>query len=53
MAEEILLETRQLRREFGALVAVDDVDLEVAPRTLHSPLPRPIPQGNPVDSLFP
>ena len=36
MAEEILLETRQLRREFGALVAVDDVDLQVEPRTLHS-----------------
>jgi branched-chain amino acid transport system ATP-binding protein len=36
MAEEILLETRRLRREFGALVAVDDVDLQVKPRTLHS-----------------
>jgi branched-chain amino acid transport system ATP-binding protein len=36
MPEEILLETRQLRREFGALVAVDDVDLQVRPRTLHS-----------------
>ncbi|MGD8587063.1 MAG: ABC transporter ATP-binding protein [Chloroflexota bacterium] len=36
MAEEILLETHQLRREFGALVAVDDVDLQVTPRTLHS-----------------
>jgi branched-chain amino acid transport system ATP-binding protein len=36
MAEEALLETRQLRREFGALVAVDDVDLQVKPRTLHS-----------------
>ena len=36
MAEEIVLETRQLRREFGALVAVDDVDLQVKQRTLHS-----------------
>jgi branched-chain amino acid transport system ATP-binding protein len=36
MAEEILLETRQLRREFGALVAVDAVDLQVKSRTLHS-----------------
>ena len=36
MAEETLLETRNLRREFGALVAVDDVVLQVKPRTLHS-----------------
>jgi branched-chain amino acid transport system ATP-binding protein len=36
MARKILLETRQLRREFGALVAVDDVDLQVEPQTLHS-----------------
>jgi branched-chain amino acid transport system ATP-binding protein len=36
MAEGILLETRQLRREFGALVAVDDVDLQVKSQTLHS-----------------
>ncbi len=37
MADEtIILETRKLRREFGALIAVDDVDLEVKARTLHS-----------------
>jgi branched-chain amino acid transport system ATP-binding protein len=36
MAEEIILETRKLRREFGALVAVDDVDVKVQARTLHS-----------------
>ena len=31
-----ILETRGLRREFGALVAVDDVDLEIEEGTLHS-----------------
>jgi branched-chain amino acid transport system ATP-binding protein len=36
MADEIILETRGLRREFGALVAVADVDLKVKARTLHS-----------------
>ncbi len=36
MADEILLETRSLRREFGALVAVDDVSMQVKARTLHS-----------------
>ncbi|HSG18231.1 MAG TPA: ABC transporter ATP-binding protein [Anaerolineae bacterium] len=36
MADDTLLETSQLRREFGALVAVDDVDLKVKARTLHS-----------------
>ncbi|MCA9931864.1 MAG: ABC transporter ATP-binding protein [Anaerolineales bacterium] len=36
MAEEIILETRNLRREFGALVAVADVSLQVRVNTLHS-----------------
>jgi len=36
MAGEIILETRKLRREFGALVAVDDVDVKVQAQTLHS-----------------
>ena len=36
MADETILETRKLRREFGALVAVADVDLKVKSRTLHS-----------------
>jgi branched-chain amino acid transport system ATP-binding protein len=36
MADEMILETRKLRRAFGALVAVDDVDLKVEARTLHS-----------------
>jgi len=31
-----ILETRDLRREFGALVAVDDVSVEIEARTLHS-----------------
>jgi branched-chain amino acid transport system ATP-binding protein len=34
--EEVILETRNLRREFGALVAVADVSLAVKARTLHS-----------------
>ncbi len=36
MAGEIILETRDLRREFGALVAVDNVSIQVRARTLHS-----------------
>lgn len=36
MADEIILETHHLRREFGALVAVADVSLQVSARTLHS-----------------
>jgi branched-chain amino acid transport system ATP-binding protein len=36
MADEVILETNKLRREFGALVAVDDVSLDVKARTLHS-----------------
>jgi branched-chain amino acid transport system ATP-binding protein len=36
MADEIILETRGLRREFGALVAVDDVSMRVRRQTLHS-----------------
>jgi branched-chain amino acid transport system ATP-binding protein len=32
----VIRETRALRREFGALVAVDDVDLQIEERTLHS-----------------
>ncbi|MCB9420301.1 MAG: ABC transporter ATP-binding protein [Ardenticatenaceae bacterium] len=36
MAEEIILETKNLRREFGALVAVADVSIKVKARTLHS-----------------
>lgn len=33
---EIILETRKLRREFGALVAVADVSIQVKAKTLHS-----------------
>ena len=36
MTNEIILETRHLRREFGALVAVADVSIQVRARTLHS-----------------
>lgn len=36
MEGEIILETRDLRREFGALVAVDDVSINVHARSLHS-----------------
>lgn len=36
MADNVILETRHLRREFGALVAVADVSLQVEARTLHS-----------------
>jgi branched-chain amino acid transport system ATP-binding protein len=33
---ELLLETKHLRKEFGGLVAVDDVSIQVAARSLHS-----------------
>jgi branched-chain amino acid transport system ATP-binding protein len=33
---DVILETRDLRREFGALVAVDDVSVQVEARSLHS-----------------
>ncbi len=36
MDNDIILETRQLRKEFGALVAVDDVSIQVRANTLHS-----------------
>jgi branched-chain amino acid transport system ATP-binding protein len=36
MAEEHILETQRLRKVFGGLVAVDDVDLHVRARTVHS-----------------
>ncbi len=36
MADDIILETRKLRREFGALVAVADVSIQVRSRALHS-----------------
>ena len=36
MDAEIILETHNLRKEFGALVAVDDVSLQVQANTLHS-----------------
>ena len=36
MADSIILETQNLRREFGALVAVADVSLKVAAGSLHS-----------------
>jgi branched-chain amino acid transport system ATP-binding protein len=36
MADDIILETVKLRREFGALVAVDDVSIQVRTNTLHS-----------------
>jgi branched-chain amino acid transport system ATP-binding protein len=36
MPDEIILRTEGLRREFGALVAVDDVNMAVRARTLHS-----------------
>ncbi|MDJ0924221.1 MAG: ABC transporter ATP-binding protein [Acidimicrobiia bacterium] len=32
----VILETQNLRREFGALVAVDDVNVQIAGGTLHS-----------------
>jgi branched-chain amino acid transport system ATP-binding protein len=36
MTEEFILETRNLRREFGALVAVANVSVKVRRRTIHS-----------------
>ena len=36
MTAETILETRDLRREFGALVAVDDVSMQIQAGTLHS-----------------
>ncbi|MBK8900162.1 MAG: ABC transporter ATP-binding protein [Anaerolineaceae bacterium] len=36
MPNEIILETQNLRREFGALVAVEDVSLKVKAGSLHS-----------------
>jgi branched-chain amino acid transport system ATP-binding protein len=36
MTDTIILETKGLRREFGALVAVNDVDLQVQAGTLHA-----------------
>jgi branched-chain amino acid transport system ATP-binding protein len=33
---EILLEARNIRKEFGGLVAVDDVNIQIRERTLHS-----------------
>ncbi len=36
METEIILETKNLRKEFGALVAVDDVSIKVRKNTLHA-----------------
>lgn len=36
MSEDVILETRKLRREFGALIAVANVSVEVRTNTLHS-----------------
>ena len=36
VTENIILETRNLRREFGALVAVADVSIQVQARSFHS-----------------
>ena len=36
MADDIILETMKLRREFGALVAVANVSIQVRAKTLHS-----------------
>jgi branched-chain amino acid transport system ATP-binding protein len=36
MGSDIILETTDLRREFGALVAVADVSVQVQARSLHS-----------------
>jgi branched-chain amino acid transport system ATP-binding protein len=35
-APDIILEAQQLRKEFGGLVAVNDVDIQIQARTLHS-----------------
>jgi branched-chain amino acid transport system ATP-binding protein len=34
--QEAILEAQHLRKEFGSLVAVDDVSVQIRPRTLHS-----------------
>jgi len=36
MDHDVILETDRLRKEFGALVAVDDVSIKVRPNTIHS-----------------
>jgi len=36
MDEQVILETRKLRKAFGALVAVDDVNIQVRKGTIHS-----------------
>jgi branched-chain amino acid transport system ATP-binding protein len=36
MDQTIILKTQDLRKEFGALVAVDDVNIKVRPNTIHS-----------------
>jgi branched-chain amino acid transport system ATP-binding protein len=36
MGEQVILETRNLRKEFGALVAVDNVSIQVRSGTIHS-----------------
>jgi len=36
MADDVILETQELRKEFGALVAVADVSLHVQANTIHS-----------------
>ena len=36
MEDQIILETRDLRKEFGGLVAVSDVNIKVKAKTLHS-----------------
>ena len=36
MSSDVILRTENLRREFGALVAVDDVTMQVQAHTLHS-----------------
>ncbi len=36
MDEQVILETIQLRKEFGALVAVDNVSIQVRANTIHS-----------------
>ena len=35
-SDEHILVTNNLRKEFGALIAVDDVDIKVKPNTIHS-----------------
>jgi len=35
-SEEYIIETYRLRKEFGALVAVDDVSIKVRPNTIHA-----------------